>query len=155
MDSSQADISHHDGGRYTHSPAWALVGPILLGEHRNRNIAHQEAVSVGERGGSPHSSISSGLLCIILPGDRQEESREDKNTCGPFPYMLPQIRLFEDQNMTTRWQDTHCSKGMGHSEGVPSHIPRHLWAHTYHSGPLYNVPTCRRPLTPSLLGWSC
>lgn len=135
MDSSQADISHQEGG-YTHSPAWALVGPILLGEHRNRDIGHQEAVSVGERGRSQHSRISSGLLYIILTGGRQEESREDRNTSGPFPYMLSQIRLFEDQDKTTRCQDTHCSKGMGHSEGVPSHIPRHLWwAHAYHNGP--------------------
>lgn len=120
MDSSQADISYQQGWVHILILAWALVGPILSGKHRNKDTGHQEAIPVGERGRGPLSRTSSGLLCIILTGGRQEESREDKNrhSSRPFPHMLTKIRLFEDQDMTTRCQDTHCSKG--HSEGASS-----------------------------------
>lgn len=76
MDSSQADISYQQGWVHILILAWALMGPILSGKHRNKDTGHQEAIPVGERGRGP--LFQDQLWAALHHLNRRQTGREQR-----------------------------------------------------------------------------
>lgn len=132
-------------GGYTHSAQPRLWrGPSCQVSAGTGTLVSWKLSLWGRGARGPPSKTSSGFLCTVSTGGRREESREDKNrhSSGPSAHVLTQTRLLKDQDMTTRCQDTHWSKGMGHSLPYSQPSRGQLPATM---GPVYNIPIAEGP----------